>query len=217
MSTVQALIVAIDSIYPNAESDTSKVSYMNMAQNDLSNYFGTVVEDSTLTTIVDDDSYAFPSGLADISEIITLDIGQVATPTTRHNYTRYYQGNRDEIPIGSRCYFQIVSSTGVKSLGIYPIPNTVSLPIRIRYNKKLTDLSATTLTQVPDFDSRYHDLLVWFAIHMICASGTSPDSLQSDFYMQKYENGVNSLWKLRMNQGRLQRNRRNDNSLWRNR
>lgn len=215
MTTAQ-LLALIDQLYPNAESAQSKVQYMNLAQNELSPYFGVTVENSSLTTTADDDSYAFPTGLEDVSQILTIDIGNEATPQTRHSYNKYFQGNRDEIPVGSNVFFQLIDSTGAKSLGLYPIPGTTGLPIRIRFNKKLTDLSVTAQTLSPDFDSRYHVLLAYYAVAMICGSGASPDAVQHDYYMRKWDDGLSELWKLRMNQGRIHKNKRRCNIQWRN-
>lgn len=214
MTTAQ-LLAMIDTLYPNAESSNTKIAFMNMAQDELSQYFGTTVEDETLVTIADDDSYAFPTGLEDVSQIVALDIGSQATPTTRHDYNKYVQGNRDEIPVGSKCYFQLVSSTGAKSLGIYPVPQIAGLPIRIRFNKKLTALSVTDQSESPDFDSRFHDLLVWFACHMLATMGASPDALQADMFMQKFDDGLVELWKVKMIEAKKSKNTKNDNLQWR--
>lgn len=214
--TLAQMLSMVKSIYPTATSDSDIVRFMNMGQDSLSEYFGVTVENSTLTTTALDDSYAFPTGLDDVSQIVSLDIGDQASPLTRHSYTKYFQGNRDEIPVGSGVYFQLISSTGAKSLGLYPIPAITGLPIRIRFNKKLTDLSITSQGSSPDFDSRYHDLLVWYALSMICGSGASPDAVQHDFFQSKYDEGINDLWKLRMNQGRVSKNKRKCNVQWRN-
>lgn len=212
--TVAQLLAAIKEHYPSATPDATLVRFMNGAQDELSAYFGITVEDSSLTTTANDDSYAFPTGLEDVSQIEALDIGQKATPETRHSYAKYVQGNRDEIPVGGRCYFQIISNTGAKSLGIYPIPETTGLPIRIRFTKKLTDLSATSQNASPDFDSRFHDLLVWYACAMVCGSGASSDTIKHDYFMRRFEDGVNEIWKHKMNEQRKQKNKRKMNPWW---
>jgi len=215
MATVQQLIANVKRIYPTAESDSTIVAHFNLAQDELSPYFGTIVESETLTTTAGEDSYAFPTGLEDVSQIISLDIGFEATPATRHSYKKYYQGNRDELNVGCPVYFQLISSTGAKSLGLYPIPSTTGLPIRIRFRKKLTDLLITNQSASPDFDSRFHDLLVWFACHMLAASGSSPDTIQADMFMQKYTSTLEDLWRLKMTEEKKQQNRKRDNIQWR--
>jgi hypothetical protein len=83
MSTVAELLTLTDSLYPNAVTDANTISYMNMAQNEISPYFGLIAEDTTLYTVADNDSLALPTGIADISQIDTFDIYNEATDTDR--------------------------------------------------------------------------------------------------------------------------------------
>jgi hypothetical protein len=211
---VNQLLKIIDLEYRSAATDADKIRYMNMAQHDLSRDFGTEVVDTTLVTVATQDYYTFPTGLYDIAQIIELDISTIAVPG-RYDYTRYSIGNgSDLIQAGSK-FFQITSSTGAKSLGIYPVPTTAGLTIRIRFRKRLTDLNASTPTQEPDFDNRFHDALAFFACHMICASGSSPDAMQADMFMQKYESSINGLRKLRIQDNQRNPSRYRDNRQWR--
>jgi len=214
MANVQELINAIDDIYPNAMSNATKVRYMNMAMRGLSPYFGLVAEDDSLLTVADQDYYTFPTGITDVSQIIDFAVGTSTSPSTRYDYTKYYLSKRDDDPMIENSYFQIIDSTGAKKLCIYPIPTMDDLPIVIRYHKALTELSATSLTAEPEFDSRFHDLLVFYGVHQICATGPSPDTLQADIYMQKYDEMLAALWKFQMEQESGQNNKRRDNRQW---
>lgn len=212
--TIQALIAVIDAKYASAATDTDKVLYMNMAQNELSAFFGIEVEDNTLTTVIDQDEYVFPTGLTDISQIKSVGIGNQATVADRYDYTRYELVTRDDYPRQSSSFFQSVDPTGVKSLVVYPPPSEAGLSIRILYRKPLTELSALDLTATPDFDSRYHYLLAYYAIAEICSSGASADYSQHDLYMQKFESGLDELWKLKMTQEANYPTRGRDNNQW---
>lgn len=214
MATVQELLDAIDDIYPNAMSDATKVRYMNMAVRGLSPYFGLVAEDDSLVTVADQDAYDFPTGISDVAQIISFAVGTSTTPSSRYAYSKYYLSKRDDDPMIGRSYFQIVDSDGDKKLCIYPVPMTDNLPVVIRYHKQLAQLSATSLLAEPEFDSRFHDLLIFYCIHQICASGSSPDTLQADIYMQKYDDMLAALWKFQMEQDSSQKNKRRDNKHW---
>lgn len=214
MATVQALLNAVDDIYPNAMSNATKVRYMNMAVRGLSPYFGLIAEDNSLVTVEDQDAYSFPTGISDVAQIIEFAVGTQATPSNRYDYTKYYLSKRDDDPMIGDSYFQIVDSNGDKKLCIYPVPTTADLPIVIRYHKQLTELSADNLSAEPEFDSRFHDLLVFYCIHQICASGSSPDTLQADIYMQKYDDMLAALWKFQMEKESSQKNKRRDNRQW---
>lgn len=217
MPTVAQLLVQIDAMYPNAIDTTTKIMYMNMAQDDLSPYFGKIITDTTLTTVAADDEYTLPSGINDVSEIETLDIGNQATPSDRYDYTRYQVGYKDCDPVTGNSFYQVYGSTGLKAIVIYPIPSITGLPIRIRYHSKLTDLSPTSLSSSPDFDSRYHDMLALYACYMICSTGASPDTIQADRFMQAYDDALTGLWRLQMEQKSLNPSKKRDNRLWRTR
>jgi hypothetical protein len=81
MSTVAELLTLVDSFYANSATDATTVSYFNMAQNEISPYFGLIAEDTTLYTVADNDNFTLPTGIADISQIDTFDIYNEATDT----------------------------------------------------------------------------------------------------------------------------------------
>jgi len=81
MSTVAQLLALVDAHYPNGASDATVVSYFNEAQNQISPYFGLVAEDTTLYTVANNDSLALPTGLNDISQIISFDVNLTAADT----------------------------------------------------------------------------------------------------------------------------------------
>lgn len=216
MATTQQLLNLINEMYPSssAVTDSVKISYMNMAQDSLSPHFGKIVTDSTLLTVAAQDSYTLPTGIEDVSEIETLDVGNQATPIDRYDYTRYHVSPKDCDPIGGNAYFQEYTSTGVKKLVLYPCPSEANLPIRIRYHKKLTALSVTSLASSPDFDSRFHDMLALYACYMICSTGSSPDTIQADRFMQSYDDSLSQVWRLQMEQKSINPAKRRDNRHW---
>ena len=211
---VGQLIASINRDYPNAVSNTDKVAYMNEAQNFLSPYFGVIVEDDSLTTVVDQDSYTFPTGLTDVYEIISLAIANQATPSSRYDYTQYHLSKSEENPMATFSYFQIIDSTGAKKLAIYPAPTIVALKIIIRFRKKLTDLDENLLTASPDFDSRFHSMLAYYCCHRICQAGSSADESAANVWMQKYDYARQEMRKFYMEQEKGQRKRGRDNRQW---
>jgi hypothetical protein len=108
--TVAELLALTDLLYPNAETDANKVIYMNLAQDSLSaDGFGLTVTNETLETIADDDEYALPTGVNDISQIEYLEIEKTS----------------DQIDY-------IVASTNMK-VGAYTIANQPSAEGRISF------------------------------------------------------------------------------------
>jgi hypothetical protein len=301
-------------MYPNGESNTNKVLYMNMAQDALAPYFGLEVVDESLTTLADDDEYDLPTGIEDVSMIDYMEIANEApdtdrivestnmivgsytianqpavpsrisvtqtavstadtsgtvtitgtvggtagttesiTPvagttvygtkyfsaittvvgagwvigatndtitvgvsTGRYDYTRYYPSFKNyKTDKLTNSFTQEYTSAGTKSLILYPAPSFDGGVIRIRYRKKLTELSATSLSSSPDFESTYHDLLALYACYMLCSTGANPDTIQSDRFMQSYDEGLNTIWKKNMEQDARHPKQSRDNKQWR--
>jgi len=204
----------IDQYYPNNATNGTKIMFMNAAQDELSPYFGIIVEDNSLVTVALQDSYSLPTGLSDVSQITALGVAGETTPTTRYSYTKYDLTPRDDYPAGTKTYFQTIDNLGVKKLVINPEPTTSGYPIRIRYRKALTELSPTNLSASPDFDSRFHDILVHYACYMICSTGANPDTIQADRFMQSYESALTELWHYQMLQESDSPTNRRDNKHW---
>lgn len=212
--TAQEILDLADAMYPNAETVANKIKFMNIAIHSLSPYFGIVAEDDTLVTVADQDEYSFPTGIDDVAQIIDFAIGNSDSPTNRYDYTRYSLSKRDTDPMRGNSFWQIIDSSGDKKLALYPIPSIDDLPIIIRYHKKLSELSADSLSEEPEFDSRYHDMLAFYCVHMICSSGASPDSIQANAFMQKFDDRLSELWKIQMEQDSKQKNVHRDNKQW---
>lgn len=212
--TLSEILTLCDSLYPNAVSNTDKILFMNIAQGSLSEYFGKIVEDATLLTVIDQDSYTFPTGIKDVTDIESLAIGTQATPDNRYDYTQYYFNKSEQNPESEYGYYQIVNSSGTKKLVIYPAPSTVNLPIHIRYRKQLTDLSTSALNTEPEFDARFHPILAYWACRMICMTGASPDTYQANMFMQMYDELLGDLWKVSMADNTKRQVKRKDNRQW---
>lgn len=213
--TTQELINITKLMYPSAHTDAELVSFMNLAQNELSPYFGLIVEDNSLVTVADQDSYSFPTGLTDVAQILSLGVATKVTPDNRYGYVKYDIISRDDYPEGSCVYFQTVDSSGTKKLVLQPTPSVDDYPIRIRYRKALTELDSSTSSVSPDFDSRFHVILAYYAAHMVCSTGASPDTTQADAFMQKYQSTLEELWKFKLQEEISAPTFRTDNRHWR--
>lgn len=214
MATVTALIQLADDMYPNAISTANKVDYMNMAQDELARKLGIIIEDTSLVTVADQDAYDYPSGIEDISDIISLAVASSTSPSDRYDYTKYYVSRSEQNPATDRSFFQIVDEDGAKQLVLYPTPSTSGYTIIIRYRKRLARLSASALTAEPEFDERYHHILALFCAHMICSVGASPDAYQADMFMQKYQSALDELWDDTTRERVKSKKTRKDNPQW---
>ena len=195
---VTALLAHVDSLYDSEESDAIKVSFMNLALEDLYPYFGPIMTDNTLVTVADQDNYALPTGIEDVSDIISLGIGNQATPSDRYDYTRYHLSKVNEDPMIWNSYYQIYDDAGDKQICLYPIPSTDDLPISIRYRARIPELSVSITTDEPAFDSKYHSMLAYYCAKMLCTIGSSPDESQANAFMAMYDEKLNELWRKAM-------------------
>jgi hypothetical protein len=213
--TLQEILTMIEDAYPNAATNTVKIRHINTALSYLSaRRFGPLVEDITTLTVVDQESYTFPTGLEDVEDIDYLAVSSTSAPANRYEYAEYKRGYSDDNPNSGMCYFQTVTSAGLKKLALYPIPTEANLKIMIRYNKKMTVQLSTALTFVPEFDSRFHELLAYYAIHMIAAAGPSADYGPSNFYLAKYNESIYELTRLQMKREQNAGSDRKDNDHW---
>lgn len=212
--TFQQIVNRIAELYPHGETVSTIINHINAGQDELSPYFGKFVMDSSVVAVNSQEEYSFPSGVTDCSEIKLLEIGTSATPADSFDYIQYRFHEIEKGRPSGNVFYQLYDSSGNKSFGIYPIPTEDGLPIRITYTRPLTEATTSTLTSSPDFDNRYHDLLVYYACYMICSSGASPDGVQADAFYQKFEDGLGQLWKLKSNKIIEAPVKRRDNATW---
>jgi hypothetical protein len=132
----------------------------------------------------------------------------------RHNYTRYEIGYKDDLYHSGQKIVQVEDSTGGKKLVISPAPSYTGLPIRIRYHRPLTELSATALTASPEFDSKYHEYLAYYACYQICANGVSPNAVQANRFAGECESILDDLWRKQMKKDMTAQDKRNYNRMW---
>jgi hypothetical protein len=131
MSTVEALISLTHSFYPSRMTDAQIVAYMNMAQNEISPYFGLVKEDVSLYTVADDDRVSIPAAVKDIANIITFDVTNeaedidgIVEATEMANSTPYTIVSQPSS--ASRLSLTHISSGDSDTLGIITVMGTVN-------------------------------------------------------------------------------------------
>ena len=212
--TVQELLTLVDSIYPNAESDQTKVAFMNIALHTLSKYFGKIVEDRSLYTVKDEDDYKYPDGIEDAAQIVSLAIGRQPIPANRYDYHKYKLSKEEFHPMSMYSFHEIRDDSGERRFALYPVPGADGLPIVIRYHRIIPDLDSTTADVEPDFDSRHHEALAFYAVHMLAAQGAAPDKIQADFYMQKFDEKMESIWIEHMEKEKRMNKKPRDNIQW---
>lgn len=211
MANLTALLAQARFLYNAPYTDAQATALMNDALVELSEFFP-VIKHSGFLTVADVDEYELPTGCDDISEIVTLGISRTDTPTDRYDFTRYEKITRDDYPKTGKGYYQVTNENGYKLIVLYPIPTIDDLIVSIQFRSMLTPLA--TGTDVPEINPRYHKLLVYYALHWICARSETPDTMQADFFAQKWEDGVNELKRAKLRRSATHPRRARDNGHW---
>jgi len=179
---VTALLALVLKLYPHSDTSANVVTYMNMAQKDLSaEGFGLIAVDETLETIANDDEYTYPSTIEDISQIEYLEIEKDA----------------DEIDY-------VVASTNMK-VGSYTIANQPASASRISFTVTTvatadtlgtivlvgtSDGATVTETITPLANSRVWSTNVYTAITSITGSswvtGSTADTIKVGVQTDRY-------------------------------
>lgn len=193
--TVTALLAYIDSLYPNAATTQEKIQFLNDALNDVSRDFGPIIEDSTTLTVDGQERYDYPSTMKDINSIFMLDVANTTTPTLDSHWVTYRRQFMGGPKIGNIYYDAYQTSLGVRQFGLYPVPSADDYPVRIRYRRPLAQLSVTSLTAEPEIDSRYHNILAFYAAGMVAGSGDNPDAQIANYYNMAYRNGLQEMYR----------------------
>lgn len=214
MSTVQALINQANAMYPNATPLADKIMFMNMALSELTEHHGVTKEDNTLRTVADQDVYDMPSDVEDISQVIAVAVGKDFSTGSRYSYTPYKHSRRDANPQVGFSYHQIFDSAGTPKIVLYPAPTLDDRHIIIRYRVAIPPLQVGSLQEEPMLDKKYQYLLSLYCAHMICSAGSSPDIIQANAFMQKYEYGFRKMIREFAVKEQKNKNTRRDNPQW---
>lgn len=214
--TLNAILAEVDARYEVAAtiSTPTKVLFINEALGELSRDFGPVVEDVTTVTVEDQERYDYLDDMYDLSEIISLEVSNTTTPTSDSDYREYKLGYAS----GQKQYYSFYdafrTSGGKRQFGLYPIPDTDDYVIRIRYRKPIPSLSLSAPTEEPDFDSRYHHILIAYCIAKCAASTSYPEPQIANHYIAEWQAGLDELYRHYGVQKAVNKPKRRDNRQW---
>jgi hypothetical protein len=211
--TLAELVTEMSREYPTTVEVNTRVAFLNQALLEMEDYFDNFAL-ATFTTVADQDEYSFPTGIEDISQIVSFGVSNKATPSDRYDYTQYHPSTFLDYSQNGNCYYQLTNSAGTKKLILYPVPTVTGNKVSITYKKHFTTLAWTSNTLSPEFDSRYHILLVYYANHMIATTGHSPDTMQADMFMQKWLSGLQDVIEKKAKESVTHPKKRRDNQQW---
>ena len=186
MPSVNQIIAYADRKFPNSESDANKIIDLGDLHKEIYVKIARLKNDYEIyetDTIADQLTYSLPSNCS-IDNIIAIKVSQTATIDSDTGWDTFeYAALNDDVSSGNY-YGRATNSTFALVKNGAPI-NTAGLSIRIFYYKTPASLSAVTDT--PELDSYYHDLLKYGLIQSLAIQGHSPDTEIADYWQKKYD------------------------------
>jgi len=188
MSTVQQIINSVDRNYPNLESVANKIIDLNRLHKRI--YEQVVRKKSTVVkftdyTIADQYTYTLPSDCKPENIVriqVSSDItGSITDSTTWQEY-EYGDGGKD---VDSGYYWGKLTDTTYILVKDGVAINTANYEISITYYKSPTAI--TVVTQTPDLEEEYHDLLEFALTQDLASKGDNPSVGVANYYDDKYE------------------------------
>lgn len=186
MPTVQQIINYVDRKYPNQESDANKIIDLDNLHKHLFVEIAKLKNDfeqHEITSIADQLTYSLPDNCT-IDNIISVKVSQDTTITSSTEWNTYeYAGLNDDTTTG---YWYGNGGNGLIVLLDYDEPiNTSGYSIRIVYYRRPNALDAVTDT--PELNADYHDLLKFGLIQELAAQGNNPDTEIANYWQAKYD------------------------------
>lgn len=185
MPTVQQIIDYADRKYPNQETDANKILDLDDIHTEIyvkiARLKNDIVNGDAGTTTAGKLTYALPYNCT-IDNIVAIKVSQSATVTSTTEWDTFeYAGLKSDIDSG--CYYGRDTSTTYVLTKDGAAINTTGLQIMVYYYRKPTALAEVTDT--PELDSDYHNLLKYALIQSLSSQGQSPDTEIADYWQRK--------------------------------
>jgi len=194
MPTVQQILNDIRTRLPCSTAtftDAVLIGWINDTQNEIWRYMAST-EIYEFDTIAGQALYTLPSDCA-FDMIKSVEVSSSTTIDGTESYVSYeYAGPDDELT-GEQYY------DALGNLGLYPKPSSDSgggYSVKVTYEASPTQLSTGTLSNVPDINEEYQDILKWRVLRDIAGSGNNPDTNLVLYYQSLYDE---TLKKIKMN------------------
>lgn len=192
MATLQDIIDFLNRKYPNhGELNANIIKdlqdihldiYLRLQR--LSNLY----EIEEIDTVADQLEYDLPEYI-EVENIIEL---LVSTDEEGTNFEKYsYRGTRDSNPLGR--YYGRAAEGKIFIRNDQKAIRFDDLKIKIKYYRTPEELTSTSLTQVPELDLKYHDLLKYRIVHEIASQGHNPNIDIANYWRSRYDEKMRTV------------------------
>jgi hypothetical protein len=191
ISTVAQIIEFAEDVYPrvNDKSETLQIMYLNQIMEEINNTLLRVRWENDpyeMYSVADQATYSIPTDCTPDNILKVIVSEEVSTSidedTEWNDYT--YVGLLDKTDISVGQYYYLENDIIYLFDDGLPL-KTTDLVIRLYYFRKPTYISA--ITDTPEIDSQYHNLLKYGLIQMIASIGDNPDTEIADYWQKKYD------------------------------
>jgi len=186
MPTVQQIIDFADRYYPNGETTANKILDLEIIHGDLyEKIIRRLNKFSQFTdyTIANQYTYTFYSDCTPDNVIkiaVSSDVtGSITDATTWQEY-EYADINKE---VSSGYYWGKLTNTTYILIKDGIAIDTANYEIRVTYYPLPTALTA--VTQIPDLDETYHDILHYSLCQMLASEGDNPDTEVANYWQAK--------------------------------
>lgn len=186
MATLQSIINYLNRKYPNhGETNENIVEDLDMIHKEvfmdltrLSNEY----QIYEFNTVANQLYYTLPADIRiDDIEKVMVSLDAQGSDFEQH----FIRGLKDDNIFG-RFYGRGANNTIYLMYDKEPIDKS-SLKVHLYYFPRPTDLDYNDLSQVPDLDTDYHDLLKFGIVQSLASQGHNPDIEIANYYQAKYD------------------------------
>lgn len=197
MSTVQQIINSVDRNFPNQETTANKIIDLDRIHKRI---YELIIRKKNTTvsftdyTIADQYTYTLPSNCKPeniVRIVVSSDItGSIDDNTIWQEY-EYADRGRD---IDTGYYWGKLTDTTYILVKDGLAIDTANYEIRITYFK--SPITITAVTDIPDLDSEFHDLLEFALTQELASKGDNPAIGIANYYEAKYQERFNEIFSM---------------------
>ncbi len=211
MSTLQEILDKIDARLPNTFTDAQKVDFIEEKLRAIWPHIVFISEDTSLKTVIDQEEYDLPEGIR-IEHIDSIYISQdtVVTADTIWDEYKYKRPNQEK---SGKMFFNAYGG----KIGLYPIPDTKDLVIKIRAKLKPATLDPDdTDFEFDDVvDDEFQVIFVYDCLSIISESPPYEDAARARYFADKAESVMSDILEKELRYKIKLGNKPRPNSWWR--
>lgn len=194
LPTVQQIINFADRYYPNSVSDANCIIDIDTIHKAVYNKIirqKNIYTLATSYTIADQLTYSLPTDCLP-ENVIKIEVSSDVTGSIDSD-TKWQEYDRATISqnIDDGYYWHNLNDTTIIMTEDAAAIDTSDYEIRFFYYASPTALSAVTDT--PDLDAEYHDLLYYGLIQALASQGQNPDTEIADYYQKKFDERMEQI------------------------